>query len=46
MKCFITLGLDLSFFESTVEQDQPSDQDLHCFPLLLKIHAYNWNIAG
>ena len=22
---------------------KPSDQDPHCFQLLLKIHAYNWN---
>ena len=25
---------------------KPSDQDLHCFPLGLQIHAYNWNAAG
>ena len=40
------LNFRLSFFEKIVDPDQmasvkPSDQDPHCFPLNLRIHAYN-----
>ena len=40
----VLLSPESSFFENAVDPDQmastkPSDQDLHCFPLLLKMHA-------
>ena len=40
----VLLSPELSFFENAVDPDQmastkPSDQDLHCFPLRLKMHA-------
>ena len=42
----ILLNQDLSFFENSVEPDQmaflrkPSDQDPHCFPLLVTACLY------
>ena len=51
---FLTLDLlnPYLFSSNTVDPDQlvfstrQSDQDLHCFPHKLKIHANNWNAAG
>ena len=37
-------------FENNVDPEQlasnkPPDHDPHRFPLILKIHAYNWNVV-
>ena len=42
------LNQKISGFENSVDLDQlasekPADQDLHCFPLCLEIHANNLN---
>ena len=44
-------NLDTSCCENSVDPDQlasekPADQELHCFPLALKVHAFNWNPAS
>ena len=42
---------DISRFENSVDpfqlaSEKPADQNLHCFPLCLQIHACQWNHAG
>ena len=43
---FFSARTDLLFFANTAEPDQmpsdkASDQDPHCFPLLLKVHGFD-----
>ena len=48
---FTMLNPDLFCFENIVDPNQlaslkPADQDPHCFPLCLSIHANNWTNFG
>ena len=45
------LNTDIFSFKNSVDPDQqasekPADQDPHCFPFCLQIHANNWNFAS
>ena len=45
------LNMDISSFENSVDPDQlafqkPADQDPHCFPLCMLLHAYNRDPAS